>query len=275
MEQSLERVGRKGLDGVGYARHLKFKNLKNFRDLGGYRTTDGRSVRWGVLYRSGSLHKLTDADLTKLISLHLNTVISFRAEHETEREPDRLPEGVRLVNLPMEDSSTKVWHEARDEMVRNMKTLDPAEFMIATNMELATKFTPGYRQFYRELLASDGKPVLFHCAAGKDRTGFAAATLLKILGVPSDVIMQDYLLTNTYLLNTYKWNLLLASVLKGRKFAEGIRGFMRADERYLSAAFSAIEKEYASFETYVRDGLGLTDADIEHLKRMYLEAPHS
>lgn len=275
MEQSLERVGKRGSGGVGHARHLKFKNLKNFRDLGGYRTTDGRSVRWGVLYRSGSLHKLTDADLLKLTSLNLSTVISFRAEHETEREPNRLPEGVCLVNLPMEDSSTRVWHEARDEMVKNMKTLDPAEYMIATNTELATKFTPGYRRFYQEILASDGKPILFHCAAGKDRTGFAAATLLKILGVPSDVIMQDYLLTNTYLLNTYKWNLFLAGVLKGRKFAEGIRGFMRADERYLSAAFNTIEKVHGSFENYVRDGLGLADADIEHLKDLYLETARS
>lgn len=258
-----------------YQRHLRFAGVKNFRDLGGYRTLDGRVVRWGALYRSGSLHKLNDADLKKLADLNLDRVISFRAEHETKREPNRLPHGVRLVNIPMEDSSTKVWHEARDEMVKNMKTLDPAEFMIATNTELATKFTSGYRQFYRELLDSNGNPILFHCAAGKDRTGFAAATLLRLLGVPHDMIMRDYLLTNTYLLNAHKWNLFWAGVLKGRKFAEGIRGFMRADERYLSAAFSAMEKEHGSFEKYVHDGLGLTDADIEHLKNFYLETSYS
>lgn len=256
-------------------RHLPFEKIKNFRDLGGYRTLDGRSVRWGVLYRSGSLHKPNDADSKKLTGLNLSTVISFRAEHEMEREPNKLPEGVRFVNVPMEDASTKVWHEARDEMVKNMKTLDPAEYMITTNIELATKFTPGYKQFYRELLASNGSPVLFHCAAGKDRTGFAAATLLRILGVPQDIVMQDYLLTNKYLLDAHRWNLFLAGIIKGRKFAEGIRGFVRADESYLSAAFDALERAYGSFGKYVHDGLYMTDTDIERLKNIYLEPPHS
>lgn len=252
-------------------RHLQFEKVRNFRDLGGYRALDGRSVRWGVLYRSGSLHKSSATDIRKLTSLNLSMVISFRAEHEMEREPNKLPEGVRFVNLPMEDISTKVWHEARDEMVKNMKTLDAAEYMIATNTELATKFTPGYKQFYHELLMSNGNPVLFHCAAGKDRTGFAAATLLRILGVPQNVVMQDYLLTNKYLLDAYKWNLLLAGMMKGRRFADGIRGFMRADERYLSAAFDALERNYGSFENYVHDGLGLSEHDVKQLKNLYLD----
>lgn len=275
MKQSLERVGERVSGETGYSRHVKFKNVDNFRDLGGYPAADGRLVRWGVLYRSASLHKLTDMDLNRLEKLNIQRVIDFRAEYEVAHAPDRLPEGVGLLHLPMEDSSTKVWHEARDEMVRNMKTLDPAEYMIATNTELATKFTPGYHRFYQEILASDGEPILFHCAAGKDRTGFAAATLLRILGVPREVVMQDYLLTNTYLLDRYKWNLVVAGLLRGRKFADGIRGFIRADERYLSAAFHVLEREHGSFENYVRDGLGLSDADIERLKNIYLVSSHS
>jgi protein-tyrosine phosphatase len=252
-------------------RRLPFAKVKNFRDLGGYPTADGHAVRWGVVYRSDSLHKLTENDLKLMMSLNLSRVFDFRSEHEVDHEPDRLPEGVRLILLPMLDASTKVWHEQRKDMVKNMKTLDPAEYMFATNIELATKFTPQYKRFYQELLASNGSPVMFHCAAGKDRTGFAAATLLRILGVSQDVIMQDYLLTNRYLLDAYKWNLLLGNILKGKKFTDGIRGFMKADETYLNAAFTALEKEHGSFENYVRDGLGLSEHDIERLKKYYLE----
>lgn len=257
--------------GANRQRRLLFVGAKNFRDLGGHRTLDGMSVRWGVLFRSDSLHKLTDADLRKFKSLNIGTVVDFRAEHETERKPDRIPEGVRLVKLPMEDSSTKVWHEAREDMVKNMRTLDPAEYMIRTNVELATKFTPGYRRFFREVLSSNGNPLLFHCAAGKDRTGFAAAVTMRILGVHMDAVMQDYMLTDRYLLDAYKWNLWVGSLLKGRRFTNGIRGFMKADARYLSAAFDALEAEHGSFDGYVREGLSLTGADVDRLKGSLLE----
>lgn len=259
------------LMGKNHVRSLPFSGVKNFRDLGGYRTRDGRSVRWGHLYRSDSLHKLTNTDIKLLTSLNLSVIIDFRAKHEVEREPDRLPTDVKLLKLPMEDASTKVWHEAREEMVKNMRNLDPAKYMVKTNVELATKFTPEYILFHRELLAHNGRPMLFHCAAGKDRTGFAAATILKILGVDWETIMQDYLLTNNYLLNAYKWEFFMARIVKGRKFVEGIHGFMKADERYLSAAFLALEREHGSFENYVRNGLKLTDKNIEQMKNFYLE----
>lgn len=254
-------------------RHLRFSGTKNFRDLGGYATEQGLTVRWNVLYRSDSLHKLTNADLKFISALNLARIIDFRAPYEALREPDRLPDdlAVHLLSLPMEDSSTKVWHEARDEMVKNIKTLDPVQYMTQTNVELATKFTPEYRLFFRELLASNGKPLLFHCAAGKDRTGFAAASLMRILGVPHATLMQDYLLTNQYLLAGYQRQIFVAGLLRGKRFAEGIRGFMRADERYLSAAFDAIDREYGSFENYTRVGLELSELDIERLKKLYLE----
>jgi len=271
MKRIMELAGTQSYSAEKRQRHLSFAKVKNFRDLGGYPTADGRTVRWGILYRSGSLHKLTDGDLQKLASLNLSRVFDFRSENEVNHEPDRLPEDVKLVHLPMLDASTKVWHEQRDDMVKNMKNINPAEYMFATNAELATKFTPEYKRFYQELLASNGSPILFHCAAGKDRTGFAAASLLRILGVSKDVVMQDYLLTNRYLLDVYKWNLFMAGILKGRKFADGIRGFMKADESYLTAAFTAFENEHGSFENYVRDGLGLTEHDIERLKKYYLE----
>lgn len=256
---------------INRPRQLPVSGTKNLRDIGGYPTTDGRTVRWGVLYRSDALNKLKDDGLHTLKTMGISLVVDFRAEHEVEREPDKLPDGARLLNLHMEDSSTKVWHEARSEMTKNMKTMDPAKFMIKTNIELATKFTPVYRKFFNELVNANGRPVLFHCAAGKDRTGFAAAVILRVLGVPHNVAMQDYLLTNKYLLSAYKWEISLARILKGKKFAEGITGFMRADERYISAAFNRLEQDHGSFENYIWNGLGLSESKIATLKKYYLE----
>lgn len=272
MKQVLEMASGSTLAPMSHRRLLPLRGAKNFRDLGGYETVDGKKVRWNVLYRSDALHKLTNTDLKFIAGLNLVRIIDFRAPHETDKEPDRLPEDVsaRLLKLSMEDASTMVWHEARDEMVKNMKTLDPAFYMKQTNIELATKFTPKYRLFFRELMAANGQPVLFHCAAGKDRTGFAAACILRILGVPLDTVMQDYLLTNQYFMDAYRWEMLMASVLRGKKFADGIRGFMRADERYLSAAFEALEREHGSFDNYVRDGLLLGAQDVAKLKQNYL-----
>jgi protein-tyrosine phosphatase len=254
-------------------RHLPFSGSKNFRDLGGYRTVDGRMLKWNLLYRSDSLHKLTDSDLRYLSTLMLDRIIDFRAGHEKEKEPDRLPKDTdtRLVEIPILDASTRVWHESLKELVKNPKNINPVKYLVQTNIELATRFTPEIKQFIHELLSASGHPVLFHCAAGKDRTGFAAAILLRILGVSHETVMEDYLLTNQYYLPAYRWNLTFAQLVKGKQFAAGIRGFMEARPAYLSAAFEAIDLEHGSFDNYVHKGLGLAEKDIERLKSLYLK----
>lgn len=255
------------------SRLLPFSGAKNFRDLGGYQTTDGRTVRWGLLYRSDMLSRLTKADHKFLLSLSIDRIIDFRTDWEKQENPDRLPDGMdaRLVEIPILDSSTKVWRDAREEMASNLKNLDPIESMILTNTELGSLFTPEFRKFMQEVLSASGRPVLFHCTAGKDRTGFASAIILRMLGVPQETIMNDYLLTNEYLVPGYKWSLLLMRLLKGKRFLQKIRGFMLAHPSYLSAAFDVIDREHGSFENYVRNGLGVSERDIERLKELYLE----
>lgn len=255
-------------------RYLNFSGTRNFRDLGGYQAADGRTTRWKVLYRSDHLHKLNDNDFKYLAALRLDKIIDFRAEHEKEVEPDRIPANmdVRLVDIPILDGSTELWRNSRDKFVNdNMKNIDPAKFMTKTSVELATRFTPKMRRFVQELLSSKGYPVLFHCAAGKDRTGYAAAILLRILDVPMNVIVQDYLISNQYYLSSYEWNLKVLRVIKGAKFAEVVKGFLEVQSVYLATSFETIDHEFGSFDEYVRNGLDLTEKDIEALKRFYLE----
>ena len=254
-------------------RRLYFSGVKNFRDLGGYKTKDERSVRWGLLYRSDGLHKLTDADLPRFLSLDLDRVIDFRSDYEREMEPDRLPgdANIRLVDIPILDASTALVRESREELTRKLKNIDPVEYMTQSYVGFVRKFTPEFGRFFCELSAANGQPILFHCTAGKDRTGFAAALILRMLGVRHETVMQDYLLTNDYFFAGYRWNLIMARVMKGKRFTDAIKGFMLADPRYLLVAFETIECEYGSFQNYLRSGLGLSDADIESFKALYLE----
>ncbi|HEY9152791.1 MAG TPA: tyrosine-protein phosphatase [Anaerolineales bacterium] len=255
-------------------RRLEFSGMKNFRDLGGYHTLDGRSIRWGKLYRSDHLHKMTEVDLKNLSSLDLDRIIDFRAEHEIEEEPDRIPANtnIRWIGIPILDSSTKIWHDSRDELMKdNLKNIDPAKFLIETNIEMVTRFTPQMKQFIQELLSANGRPVLFHCAAGKDRTGYAAALILRILGVPPERVIEDYLLSNEYYLSAYSWNLFVMTLIKGKRFSSVVKGFLEVRRAYLAAAFAIIDSEFGTFEKYVSNGLGLTGQDIEHLRSLYLE----
>jgi protein-tyrosine phosphatase len=255
-------------------RRLDFTGTKNFRDLGGYRTVDGKTVIWGILYRSDQLQKLTNTDLNYLTALALDRIIDFRAEHEKEEAPDRIPANldIRIVELPILDSSTEIWRDTHDQLIKdNLKSINSVKFMIETNIELATRFTPQMMQFVHELFSANGRPVLFHCAAGKDRTGFAAAILLRILGVPLDVVMEDYLLSNQYYLSAHSWSLFLIRLMKGKRFSNVVKGFLEVRPAYLCAAFEAIDREFGSFEKYIRNGLGLTEQDIKHLRNLYLE----
>lgn len=254
-------------------RHLDLSGAKNFRDLGGYQTVDGKMIRWGLLYRSDGLQKLTDHDRQRLSTLCLNRVIDFRSTYERDLWTDRLPpdSNIQVVEIPILDASTALVQESRDEFVKKLRTIDPVKYMTESYVGFATQFTPAFRQFFRELASAEGRPVLFHCTAGKDRTGFAAALLLRMLGVPQETVLQDYLLTNDYFYTGHKWNLRLARLLKGKRFVGAIKGFMLADPRYLSVAFETIDREYGSFENYLRNGLALSGADIESFRVLYLE----
>jgi len=220
-------------------RRLDFTGTKNFRDLGGYRTVDGKTVIWGILYRSDQLQKLTNTDLNYLTALALDRIIDFRAEHEKEEAPDRIPANldIRIVELPILDSSTEIWRDTHDQLIKdNLKSINSVKFMIETNIELATRFTPQMMQFVHELFSANGRPVLFHCAAGKDRTGFAAAILLRILGVPLDVVMEDYLLSNQYYLSAHSWSLFLIRLMKGKRFSNVVTRLLHLKNRYSRAS---------------------------------------
>ncbi len=255
-------------------RRLSFSGTKNFRDLGGYQTLDGKRVRWRLLYRSDSLHKLTGSDLKRFSALGLEWIVDFRSPREKDDWPDRLPAGMasRLVEIPIIDRSTRMYqNSSRAELVKKLKNIDPVQYLTGTNVELATRFTGEMRKYMDVLRSAHGRPVLFHCTAGKDRTGFAAAITLRLLGVPQDIVMEDYLLTNQTFFAAQRRNLFMLRLLKGKQIAEVVSHMVRADPAYLSAAFQTIDQNHGSFENYAHQALGLANPDVDTLKNLYLE----
>jgi protein-tyrosine phosphatase len=259
-------------------RRIPFDGPGNLRDLGGYQAADGRTVRWGVLYRSDHLGGLSARDLRQLRHLELAVLVDFRSAAEKAAAPNRLPRShpIRVVELPLfdDDASDAMGAGLRARIVRgDLAGIDGAALLIEANQRLATEFTPSYRQFVAELLAAGGAPVLFHCTAGKDRTGFAAAIVLRLLGVPEEVIVADYLRSKTYSLAARRRDLLLLRMLKGRELTALVRTLLGVEAAYLQAAFDAIDREYGSFAAYARDGLGLSEADVTRLRDTLLEEP--
>lgn len=251
-------------------RLLNFEGIHNFRDLGGYRTADGRQVKWGVLYRTGTLAHASRADLDALASLDLRTLIDFRSSQEKEEEPNRLPDPLTfdVVEIPTLDKGNETMVAEIFERIEsgNFEGFDPDATMIEGNQQFATEFTPQYRQFMREVIKADGAPVLWHCSAGKDRTGFAAAILLRILGVDQQTVMADYMASKAPSLASRESTLLMLRVFKGAEAAEKLAVLMGVEEPWLQAAFDTIDQQWGGFDAYVSEGLGLNSADIERLR---------
>jgi protein-tyrosine phosphatase len=258
-------------------RVLNFEGIANFRDLGGYPAADGREVKWGALYRAGTLAHSSKADLLGLERLHLKNLIDFRSTAEKEEEPNHLPDpaGFTVVDIPTLDGGDDA---VVGEIMARIESgdfdgFDPNAMMLEGNRQFATTFTPQFRQFIHTVLAAEGSPVLWHCSAGKDRTGFASAILLRILGVPQDVVIQDYMASKQHALEARRSQLLLLRIFKGDEAADKLAVLMGVEEAWLKAAFAEIDARWGSFDNYVRDGLGLDEADIAALKANLLSDP--
>lgn len=257
-------------------RLLNFEGVDNLRDLGGYATADGRQVQWGKLYRSGHFAEATPADLAALDELGLVTFIDLRSAAEKEAEPDHLPDPLpfELVAIPILDEGNMTLFEDVTRRVENddFDGFDPNQVMQQANRQFASVFTPEYRQWIQAVAAADGAPVLWHCTAGKDRAGFAAAILLRILGVPRETVLQDYMASREPALAARRKQLMMLRLFKGEEAAGHIEVMLGVDPAWLEAAFDEIDTTWGSFDAYVRDGLQLNESDIEALRENLLQA---
>ncbi|WP_456843350.1 tyrosine-protein phosphatase [Bradyrhizobium sp. USDA 4486] len=242
------------------ARHLALQGASNFRDLGGYPTTDGRTTRWRHIFRSNHLGQLTAADVEIVRALGVRSAFDFRGVEE-RAAGICVVEEIAVHSLPIEPT---VVAALRAEFVAGRLTAPVAsEIMRDSYRNYVRHNTHSFRTLFGHLL-EDCAPLVIHCTAGKDRTGFASALILHALGVPDDIIVEDYLLTNQH----YKRDALAATDLP-----EDVRNAIGSVEAsYLAAAFEAVGKEYGDLETYLRDGLRIGPPEREALRARYLQS---
>lgn len=253
-------------------RLLKIPGVSNYRDLGGYITEDGRTVKWGQLYRSGHLAALTPRGLELIGNLDLFTTIDFRSTYEAQRHPDRVPEGVQSIHLPVMDQANREMSQEIRERIKNnnIEGYSPVPIITKAYQQFPVEFNPEYKKFMQSVLDAKGRPILWHCTAGKDRTGYAAAILLRLLGVDQKTIYQDYLLSNQYVKRINRQTI-TAFIVRGLKAYRMIKPLMGVQIDWLQAAFETLNEEWGSFESYVSNGLGLSPADVTQMKDNLLE----
>jgi protein-tyrosine phosphatase len=252
------------------ARLLPLEGAHNFRDVGGYETSEGRRVRWGALYRSDKLSELTDDDVAYLSRLSLKRVIDFRSDGEYEREPDRLPAGVVVTRLPIDGSGLDP--SQIETLIREGDAEATAQILVAGNEAVIREFSPQYRAFLLALAEPENLPLLFHCTGGKDRAGFGAALALLAVGVPRDVVMRDYLLTREYTAEITAQQIRRMRLMTlGSVNAEAFAALADARPEYLQAAFDTIDADYGSTQAYIRDGLRIDAATLARIRSNLLE----
>jgi len=232
----------------------------NFRDLGGYLGAGGRPVRWRRLYRSDHLGGLTDADRQALQALGIRRAFDFRGVDERAAAPYDLP-GLVQHPLSIEPTVAQRIHDLMDQGRAFTPDL-AAEFMRELYRGLVEDQSHRYAEFFEHLRASDD-PVVFHCTAGKDRTGFAAALILLALGVPREQVMQDYLLTN----ELYRHPPLRGAGLP----SDALRVLWRVQPEFLQAALNGIDAHAGGMDGYFQHRLGLGPDQREELAQRYLE----
>ena len=274
-------------------RLLKIDGVINFRDLGGYKNNQGRSVSWGKVYRSAQLDRLSERGIADMAALGIKTVVDLRFSDETASSP--------TIQAAVPDAEILSWHDEYESAAsadkidsgdrsnamkrswgESLKSRDPAQVREAMRSNYPKKLY-SHRAIYRKMLlrlASGQMPLVFHCAAGKDRTGVAAALILSLLGVSDQQIVEDYLLTQPEVgklmeswraggatgsaaYHEFQKNIALHS-------REVIQPIFDADVVYIETLLDYVNQTYGGFYQYARQTLALSDQQIDDLSDQLL-----
>ena len=242
-------------------RSLGLASATNFRDLGGYAGHEGRSVRWGQIFRSDHLGHLSEADSAHLQQRQVRRVLDLRGSRERQGAPCVLPQA-QVHSLAIEPSV--IVRLMQQHRAGGKLTVPQAlAAMQETYRGFVLEHSERYRQLFEHLLETDS-PLVFHCTAGKDRTGLAAALVLHSLGVNRADVMHDYLLTNQYLKVRH------ADVPGVPE--DVLAALNQVREEYLAASYAAIDQTYGSMDAYLSQALGLGPAQRAQLAQRYLTA---
>jgi protein-tyrosine phosphatase len=245
---------------VAAERRIRFAGTLNFRDLGGYPTASGGWTRWGRLFRSSALHKLTTDDLVAFDSLGVRVIFDLRRDDERDREPG--PRPVRGLPMPTRFTDLSDLSGLRERVDGERWLFDEYEVMLADGGSV-------FGTLLTALAEADGSPAVFHCAGGKDRTGMTAALLLTWLGVDRATVLDDYELTGRFQSADHIPEVLDAIVGLGvaRPAAEAL---LSTPRWAMAQALDLVDNEYGGIESYLRGPAAMTDTALSDLRRRFV-----
>jgi len=257
---------------------LGIASVPNLRDLGGYTSSDGKRIASGLVYRSNQLSGIPAPDMEKLAKLGLKNAFDLRTTAERDKRPEELPPGVNYVVLDVLADSPQAGPAQLEKLMADPKQANAAlgggkvEVAFENSYREFVSLPSAQREFKKLFLAlGDDKqvPALFHCTTGKDRTGWAAAAFLSLMGVPKEKVYEDYLRSNDYILPAYKKAIDAFAAAGGNPdIPPAILGVKK---EYLDAAFDEMHKKFGTIDKYFSDGLGIDVARQEAMRTMYLK----
>ncbi|MGX7025529.1 tyrosine-protein phosphatase [Vagococcus hydrophili] len=245
-------------------------SLVNFRDIGNVETMAGTKVKPGFFLRSGEVVGVEESTVSRLLNDYkLRTIVDLRGQKETSERPDDNIQGVDYVNIDIL-KDVKGQGASFEELLAGSASAHQGMLDLYGQMILTDGAQKGYQQFLEMIIEKPDKSVLFHCFAGKDRTGLAAALILGSLGVSTDLIYKDYLLTNDLRKDA---NQKIVDQLKKQGLTDQqlqeVLVMMNVDSRYLEHSFDIMEKEFGGFEGYITNGLHMPKSFFKDMKSAY------
>lgn len=262
---------------MAHERIIPLLNTNNFRDLGGYKTVNGQTVKWGRIFRSDKLDHLSTDDLKRFNQLNISTDIDLRSQEEAENAPDQLTDNVKYVHDPVfqqdETESSRTEEYLKEPVVTEPFTGKKHMQAVYKMFVNRPQSIQAIKKVFTELLsATDSTGTLFHCTAGKDRTGISAYLILRALGVSASTAQNDYLLTNIALKNFLRGQVAaLRAAGNSETIINNYVALWSADQSYLNTALTSIQNQYGSVNQFLTGGLQLTTQDIQDLQKMYLD----
>lgn len=253
---------------------IEIRKVNNFRFLGGIKNSEGKTLRDNLIYRSGNLHHLKSRSFDDLEKLKINKIIDLRTKQEVAKETDHLPSHINYKNYPaFEDKNDEMKNAKKLALKGKIGKEDADKRMHRFYTDYVSENPQVISTIITEILDSD-QPVLYHCTAGKDRTGMVTALILKILKFDNDVIFEEYLLSNDLRKNVINNRLNLANNLHFvfPKLDIGVIEKTSWIERdYLQAAFDEIDKKYGSMDNYINTVLGISEQKREIYINKFLQ----